>query len=47
MTIHHALHPGDGTDRLYMSRKEGRRKLANIKDCVDAPRSTLKQTKKD
>ena len=33
--MHKALHPRDDVDRLYVSRKEGRRGLASIKDCVD------------
>ena len=34
--MHKALHPGDDVDRLYVSRKEGGRGLANIEDSVDA-----------
>ena len=36
MTMHKALHPRDDVDRLYVSRKEGGRWLASIKDSVDA-----------
>ena len=36
MTMHKALHPRDDVDRLYVSRKEGERGLASIKDSVDA-----------
>ena len=36
MTMHKALHPRDDVDRLYVSRKEGRRGLASIEDNVDA-----------
>ena len=36
MTMHKALHPRDDVDRLYVSRKEGGRGLANIEDSVDA-----------
>ena len=36
MTMHKALHPRDDVDRLYVSRKEGGRGLASIKDTVDA-----------
>ena len=36
MTIHKALPPRDDVDRLYVSRKEGERGLANIEDSVDA-----------
>ena len=35
MTLHKALHPRDDVDRLYVSRKEGRRGLASIKGSVD------------
>ena len=35
MTMHKALHPRDDVDRLYVSRKEGERGLASIKDTVD------------
>ena len=31
-----ALHPRDGVDRLYVSRKEGGRGLTSIEDSVDA-----------
>ena len=33
--MHKALHPRDDVDRLYISRKEGERGLANIEDTVD------------
>ena len=36
MTMHNALHPRDDFDRLYVSRKEGGRRLASIEDTVDA-----------
>ena len=36
MTMHKALHPRDDVDRLYVSRKDGGRGLANIEDSVDA-----------
>ena len=36
MAMHKALHPRDDIDRLYVSRKEGRRGLASIEDRVDA-----------
>ena len=36
MTIQTALHPGDDVDRLYVSRKGGRRGLTSIQDSVDA-----------
>ena len=35
-TMHKVLHPRDDVDRLYMSRKEGRRGLASNEDSVDA-----------
>ena len=34
--MHKALYPRDDVDRLYVSRKEGRRGLASIEDSVDA-----------
>ena len=34
--MHKALHPRDNGDRLYVSRKEGKRGLASIEDSVDA-----------
>ena len=34
--VHKALHPRDDVDRLNVSRKEGGRGLASIKDSVDA-----------
>ena len=36
MTMHKALHPRYDVDRLYVSRKEGGRGLASIKDTVGA-----------
>ena len=36
MTMHKALHSRDDVDRLYVSRKEGGRKLTSIEDTVDA-----------
>ena len=36
MTMHKALHPRDDVDWLYVSRKEGGRRLASIKDSIDA-----------
>ena len=36
MTMHKALHPRDDVDRLYVSRKEGRRGLTSIEDNIDA-----------
>ena len=38
VTIHKALHLSDDVDRLYVSRKEGRRGLTCIEDSVDASR---------
>ena len=35
MTMYKALHPGDGIDRLYVSRKEGGKGLADIPNSVD------------
>ena len=34
--MHKALHPRDDVNRLYVSRKEGRRGLASIEDSVNA-----------
>ena len=34
--MHKALHPRDDVDRLYVSRKEGGRRLVSIEDSVDA-----------
>ena len=34
--MHKALHPRDGFDRLYVSRKEEVRGLVSIEDNVDA-----------
>ena len=42
MTMHKTLHPRDDVDRLYVSRKEGGRGLANIEDSVDASIQRLK-----
>ena len=48
MTMHKALHPRDDRDRLYVSRKEGGRSLANIEDCVEATIQQLEEyTKKE
>ena len=35
MTMHKALHPKDDTDRPYVSRKEGEKRLVIFGDCVD------------
>ena len=40
--MHKALHPRDDVDRLYVSRKEGGRRLASIEDSVDASLQRLK-----
>ena len=42
MTMHKALHPRDNVDRLYVSRKEGRRGFASIDDSVDESIQWLK-----
>ena len=44
--IHKALNPIDDIDRLYVSRKEGRRGLARIKDCVDVLINGFEHNKK-
>ena len=36
MTMNKALHSRDDVDRLYVSRKEGGKVLASIKDSIDA-----------
>ena len=36
MTMHKTLHPSYDVDRLYVSRKEGRRGLTSIEDSVEA-----------
>ena len=36
MTMHQTLHTRDDMDSLYVSRKDGGRRLANIEDSVDA-----------
>ena len=50
MTTHKALYSTDDRNRLYVSKKEGRR-LVSIEDCVEASRQGLKdyikKTKKD
>ena len=35
MTLRKALRPRDNVDRLYVSRKEGGRGIANIEDSVN------------
>ena len=35
MTMHKVLHSRDEVNRLYVSRKEGRRRFANIEDSID------------
>ena len=46
MTMHKALPPRDDRDRLYVSRKEGGRGLANIEDCVETQDYTRKSKDK-
>ena len=36
MTMHNALNPRDYKDRLYVSRKEGVRRLVSIEENVDS-----------
>ena len=43
MSMHKALHPTDDVDRLYISRKEGGRGLANIEDSIDASIQRLEE----
>ena len=48
MTMQKALHRRDDIDRLYVPRKEGRRGLASIEDCVDTSTQELEDCiKKD
>ena len=42
MTMHKTLHPRDNVNRLYVSRKEGGRRLAMIENSVDASINRLK-----
>ena len=35
MSMHKALHPKDDVDRLYVSRKKGKRRLVSIEGSVD------------
>ena len=42
MIMHKALHPRDDVDRLYVSRKEGRRGFTSIEDSVDTSMQWLK-----
>ena len=45
--MHKILHPRDDRDRLYVSRKEGGRAIANIEDCAEATIQQLEEyTKK-
>ena len=45
MTMHKALHPRGDIDRLYVSRKEGGRRLGSIEDSVDASMQRLEDFK--
>ena len=40
VTMNKALHPRDDVDRLYVSRKEGGRGLANIEDSIEDSKTT-------
>ena len=42
MTLNKVLNHGDAVDRLYVSRKEGRKGLASIEDSVDASIQRIK-----
>ena len=46
MTMYKVLHPKDVNDRLHVSRKEGRRGLANTEDSIDALIQQLEDYKK-
>ena len=39
--MHKALHPRNDVDRLYVSRKEGGRRLASIEGSIDVSRQIL------
>ena len=43
MTMHKALHPRDDVDRVYVSRKEGRRGLA----CIESVDESIQQRLED
>ena len=45
MTMHKALNPRDDVDRLYVSRKEGRRGLTGIEDSIDTSMQRLEDYK--
>ena len=42
-----ALHVRDDNDILYVTRKEGQRRLVSIVDCRDSTIQTLKEYKKE
>ena len=42
MTMYKALYPRDNVDRLYVSRKGGRRGLASIEESIDTSIKRLK-----
>ena len=46
MTMHKALHPREGVDRLYVFRKEGEKGLASIENNVDASIQRLEDYRK-
>ena len=47
MMMHNGLHPRDDIDRLYVSRKEGERRLVSSEECKHATIQRLKEyTKK-
>ena len=39
--MYQALHPKSDVDRLYIPRKEGRRALISIEDCVELAKRSL------
>ena len=43
MTMHKVLHPIDDIDKLYVSRKKGRRGVASIADSVDSSIQSLEE----
>ena len=46
MSMNKAIHPRNGIDRLYVSGKEGTRKLPSLVDCVDTSIQGLEDEKK-
>ena len=47
MMMHKALHPIDGIDILYVTRKGGERRFTSIKECMDKAIQDLEEYKKE